>query len=68
MPPSDPRGQRAPAAPWAGLIALLLLALALAGCGGSAPICRFDDTGDQMVSTREVFLERLAGCPIGGRH
>jgi hypothetical protein len=20
------------------------------------------------VSTREVFLERLAGCPIGGRH
>jgi hypothetical protein len=29
---------------------------------------RFDDTGDQMVSTREVFLERLAGCPIGGRH
>jgi len=45
-----------------------LLALALSGCGGSGPaVCRVDDTGDQMISTRNVFLERLAGCPIGGR-
>lgn len=46
---------------------LLLLALGLAACGGSGQPCRFDDIGDQMMSTREVFLERLAGCPIGGR-
>ena len=46
LPHSDSRGQRAPAAARVGLLAGLLLALALAGCGGSAPICRFDDTGD----------------------
>ena len=46
---------------------LLLLAMGLAACGGSGQPCRFDDIGDQMMSTREVFLERLAGCPIGGR-
>ena len=46
---------------------LLLLASGLAGCGGSGRPCRFDDIGDQMLSTREVFLERMAGCPIGGR-
>ena len=68
LPHSDSRGQRAPAAARVGLLAGLLLALALAGCGGSAPICRFDDTVDQMISTRQVFLERLAGCPIGGRN
>jgi hypothetical protein len=46
---------------------LLLLALGLAGCGGSGRPCRFDDIGDQMLSTREIFAERMAGCPIGGR-
>jgi hypothetical protein len=45
-----------------------LLALALVGCGGApAPRCTIDDLGDQMVSTKQVFLERLAGCPIGSR-
>jgi hypothetical protein len=48
---------------------LLLSPLALAACGGyTAPSCTVDDLGDQMISTRQVFLERLAGCPIGGRH
>ena len=46
---------------------LLLLVLALSGCGGSGRPCRFDDIGDQMLSTREIFAERMAGCPIGGR-
>ena len=50
-----------------GAMLLLLLALGLAACGGSGQPCRFDDIGDQMMSTREVFLERLVGCPIGGR-
>ena len=46
-----------------------LLALALAGCANyTPPSCTVDDLGDQMISTRQVFLERLAGCPIGGRH
>jgi hypothetical protein len=45
-----------------------LLALALVGCGGGPGArCTVDDLGDQMVSTKQVFLERLAGCPIGGR-
>lgn len=46
---------------------VLLLILALAGCGGPAPYCDFDDLDDFTVSTRDVFLSRLAGCPIGGR-
>jgi hypothetical protein len=46
---------------------LLLLALGVAACGGSGRPCPYDDLGDQMMSTRTVFLERLAGCPIGGR-
>jgi hypothetical protein len=46
---------------------LLLLALGLAGCGGSGLPCPYDDIGDQMMSTREAFLQRMAGCPIGGR-
>jgi hypothetical protein len=51
--------------------ALLVLALAVfvAGCGGPPPArCEIDDLDDHMVSTRAVFLERLKGCPIGGRH
>jgi hypothetical protein len=46
---------------------LLLLALGVTACGGSGRPCPYDDLGDQMMSTRTVFLERLAGCPIGGR-
>jgi hypothetical protein len=47
--------------------ALLLLAvLGLAGCGGSGRPCRYSDMDDQMMSTRTAFLERMAGCPIGG--
>jgi hypothetical protein len=46
-----------------------LLALGLVGCGGSPGVrCSINDQGGQMVSTKEVFLERLAGCPIGGRN
>jgi hypothetical protein len=45
---------------------LLLLVLGLAGCGGSGKACRFSDMDDQMMSTRTAFLERMAGCPIGG--
>jgi hypothetical protein len=45
-----------------------LLTLTLVGCGGGPALrCTIDDLGDQMVSTKQVFLERLAGCPIGGR-
>jgi hypothetical protein len=47
--------------------ALLLLAVVgLAGCGGSGRPCRYSDMDDQMMSTRTAFLERMAGCPIGG--
>jgi hypothetical protein len=47
--------------------ALLLLAvLGLEGCGGTGRPCRYSDMDDQMMSTRTAFLERLAGCPIGG--
>jgi hypothetical protein len=47
----------------------LALAMFVAGCGGPPPVrCTIDDLDDHMVSTRAVFLERLAGCPIGGRH
>ena len=41
------------------------LVLALAGCGGKAPFCDFDDLDDASVSTTNVHLYRLAGCPIG---
>ena len=55
------------ARPLNATLLLLLLALGLAACGGSGRPCPYDDIGDQMISTRTVFLERLAGCPIGGR-
>jgi hypothetical protein len=45
---------------------LLLGVLGLAGCGGSGRPCRYSDMDDQMMSTRTAFLERMAGCPIGG--
>jgi hypothetical protein len=49
-----------------GTVLLLLALLGLAGCGGSGRPCRYSDMDDQMMSTRTAFLERLAGCPIGG--
>jgi hypothetical protein len=53
----------------ARLCVMLLLALAfgLAGCEGKGGVpCRYSDMDDHMMSTRTAFLERLAGCPIGG--
>lgn len=46
---------------------VLALAVLVAGCGDRPPPrCEIDNIDDKMVSTREVFLERLAGCPVGG--
>ena len=44
----------------------VVLATGLAACGGSGRTCRFSDMDDQMMSTRTAFLERMAGCQIGG--
>jgi hypothetical protein len=57
---------RGPSVRGLGLALLLLAVLGLAGCGGSGRTCRFNDMDDQMMSTRTAFLERMAGCPIGG--
>jgi hypothetical protein len=47
----------------------LALALLVAGCGGPPPPrCQGYDLDDKMMSTRTIFLERLAGCPISGRN
>lgn len=49
---------------------LMLAALAglLAACHQLPPDCRVGDLDDQQMSTRVLFLERLNGCAIGGRH
>jgi hypothetical protein len=50
------------------VMVLLSLALGVVGCGGRGVPCRYSDMDDHMMSTRTAFLERMAGCPIGGRH
>ena len=39
----------------------------LAGCDRLPPDCRIGDADSQQMSTRVLFLERLDGCPVGGR-
>jgi hypothetical protein len=49
------------------LIAGLLVG-SLAGCDQLPPDCRIGDADSAQMSTRALFLERLNGCPVGGRH
>jgi hypothetical protein len=44
-----------------------LVAGAVAGCNRLGPDCRVGVADTQQLSTRALFLERLDGCPIGGR-
>jgi hypothetical protein len=44
-----------------------LVAGALAGCNQLPPDCRIGDADSGQMSTRVLFLERLNGCPVGGR-
>lgn len=49
--------------------ALLLAMLnVLAACHQLPPDCRIGDADSQQMSTRVLFLERLNGCAVGGRH
>jgi hypothetical protein len=49
------------------LIAGLLVG-SLVGCDQMPPDCRIGDADSAQMSTRALFLERLNGCPVGGRH
>lgn len=51
---------------WGAPLVLALVVLTTACNGLPPPRCEIDNVDDRMVSTREVFLERLAGCPVGG--
>jgi hypothetical protein len=56
--------------PWMRHLKLLMLAVTvslLAACNQLPPDCRIGDTETQQFSTRALFLERLSGCPVGGR-
>ena len=44
-----------------------LLAGIVAGCDQLPPDCRIGDADSGQLSTRTLFLERLSGCPVGGR-
>jgi hypothetical protein len=46
----------------AGLVAATLVA-----CRQLPPDCRIGDADSGQLSTRVLFLERLNGCPVGGR-
>jgi hypothetical protein len=51
-------------------VRLLLLAVIMslvAGCERLPPDCRIGDADSGQLSTRTLFLERLNGCPVGGR-
>jgi hypothetical protein len=45
-----------------------LVASTLAACNQLPPDCRIGDRETQQFSTRALFLERLSGCPVGGRN
>lgn len=53
---------------WPALLIGAALAALVAGCNRLPPDCRIGDQDDQQMSTRVLFLERLNGCPIGGRN
>ena len=40
----------------------------LASCQQLPADCRVGDADTGQLSTRTFFLERLNGCPVGGRH
>ena len=44
-----------------------LVAGIVAGCDQLPPDCRIGDADSGQLSTRTLFLERLSGCPVGGR-
>jgi hypothetical protein len=44
-----------------------MVAGALAGCSQLPPDCRIGGADTGQMSTRVLFLERLNGCPVGGR-
>ena len=39
----------------------------LTGCDRLPPDCRIGVADSGQMSTRTLFLERLNGCPVGGR-
>jgi hypothetical protein len=49
------------------LLLLAVTASLLAACNQLPPDCRIGDRETQQFSTRALFLERLSGCPVGGR-
>ncbi|MEM7022137.1 MAG: hypothetical protein AAF637_06035 [Pseudomonadota bacterium] len=52
---------------WLTVLAGVLVG-SMTGCNTLPPDCRIGDVDDQQMSTRVLFLERLQGCPIGGRN
>lgn len=53
---------------WLAVLIAAALAVTIAACNRLPPDCRTDDQDDRQMSTRVLFLERLDGCPIGGRN
>lgn len=54
-----------------GLVLAVIAGIAagmLSGCHQLPPDCRIGDADTGQMSTRTLFLERLNGCPVGGRH
>jgi hypothetical protein len=45
----------------------ILVAGLLVGCRELPADCRIGDADSGQLSTRVLFLERLKGCPVGGR-
>jgi hypothetical protein len=49
------------------MLVLTTIVSLLAGCDQLPPDCRIGDADSGQMSTRTLFLERLNGCPVGGR-
>jgi hypothetical protein len=49
------------------VLTLAAIVSLLAGCDQLPPDCRIGDADSAQMSTRALFLERLSGCPVGGR-